>query len=96
MVVGSKSSGKNTLCKILLNYSAVYGWNPIYVDLDPDQQGRDYPGCIRAEIFSAQREDKIMPKLSYFYGYNCKYPLQTLYRCVDEGKLAQIVLLPAG
>lgn len=36
MVIGSKSSGKNSLCKILLNYSVIYGWNPIYCDLDPD------------------------------------------------------------
>lgn len=37
LIIGSKSSGKNTLTKTLLNYSSVYGWKPIYVDLDPDQ-----------------------------------------------------------
>lgn len=45
LIIGSKSSGKSmwiiyqldTLTKTLLNYSSVYGWKPIYVDLDPDQ-----------------------------------------------------------
>jgi len=34
LILGSNFSGKTTLCHILCNYSLKLGWNPIYVDLD--------------------------------------------------------------
>eukprot|EP00918_Siedleckia_nematoides_P081140 GHVU01178029.1.p1 GENE.GHVU01178029.1~~GHVU01178029.1.p1 ORF type:complete len:251 (+),score=24.54 GHVU01178029.1:238-990(+) len=34
LIVGSKSSGKTTVARILLNYAVRQGWTPLYVDLD--------------------------------------------------------------
>jgi len=34
LILGSSFSGKTTLSHILCNYSLKLGWNPLYVDLD--------------------------------------------------------------
>ncbi|XP_050426230.1 protein CLP1 homolog isoform X2 [Adelges cooleyi] len=77
MVVGSKNTGKSTLCRILLNYAAKTGDNdrkPIYVDLDPDRGQISIPGTIGAVLVEKPAEpdeqfSHIAP-LIYHYGHN--------------------------
>jgi polyribonucleotide 5'-hydroxyl-kinase len=49
-VCGSAFSGKNTLCKILINYAIKSNWKPIFVDLDNHLNEIGTPGCIGAAI----------------------------------------------
>ncbi|CAD8177041.1 unnamed protein product [Paramecium octaurelia] len=72
LVLGSHSCGKNTLCKTLINYSLVYGWKPIYVDIDPDNQQSEYPHSIRAEVQTCVKEQMQKNRVTYYFGYQYK------------------------
>ena len=48
LVTGSATSGKSTICKILINYSLKLGWTPILCDLDLNSNEISPPGCIAA------------------------------------------------
>ena len=49
LILGSNFSGKTTLCHILCNYSLKLGWNPIYVDLDLNNE-ISVPGLLAATL----------------------------------------------
>ncbi|KAM9977165.1 hypothetical protein ACTFIR_011021 [Dictyostelium discoideum] len=48
IIVGPTDSGKSSLSKILLAYSARSGYQPLFVDLDPGQGSITIPGTISA------------------------------------------------
>jgi polynucleotide 5'-kinase involved in rRNA processing len=50
--MGAASSGKNTISRILTNYSAKIGWETVYVDLDPENNEISALGTISAATFN--------------------------------------------
>ena len=83
IVVGPTDSGKSTLCKMLLSWTAKLGWKPTYVDLDIGQGSITIPGCISATPIEKPIDivDGIpleMP-LVYFYGHPNPRYLSTLF-----------------
>lgn len=50
IIAGPTDSGKSSISKILLNYSARWGFHPVYIDLDPGQGGITLPGTISASL----------------------------------------------
>ncbi|TIC33855.1 hypothetical protein E3Q10_00581 [Wallemia mellicola] len=58
MVIGQEDSGKSTLSKTLLNYTARTGkgWTPILVNLDPSDGGPLPPGTISATAYSTSTQ----------------------------------------
>eukprot|EP00923_Selenidium_pygospionis_P029138 GHVN01051968.1.p1 GENE.GHVN01051968.1~~GHVN01051968.1.p1 ORF type:complete len:203 (+),score=20.93 GHVN01051968.1:121-729(+) len=62
LITGAISSGKSSLCQILLNYGVRRGWSPCFVELDPrgaadKPQQRFLPGMIGATVVnSTERE----------------------------------------
>eukprot|EP00934_Nitzschia_sp_Nitz4_P002376 Nitzschia sp. Nitz4//scaffold175_size95217//59751//61178//NITZ4_004729-RA/size95217-processed-gene-0.72-mRNA-1//-1//CDS//3329538957//2371//frame0 len=46
MVVGPQDSGKSSLCKTLLAYACKLGRTPLWVDLDPHDNGISVPGTM--------------------------------------------------
>ncbi|XP_057982758.1 protein CLP1 homolog isoform X2 [Malania oleifera] len=73
IVVGPTDSGKSTLSRMLLSWSAKQGWKPTFVDLDVGQGTITIPGCIAATpiempIDPVEGIPLEMP-LVYFFGY---------------------------
>lgn len=66
LVAGGSSSGKSTLCKILLNYAVKCGWRPVMVELDVTSNDMYLPGCISAASYYQNSWDSI---LAYYYGH---------------------------
>lgn len=73
MVIGPTDSGKSSLAKMLLSWSAKRGWKPTFVDLDVGQGAITIPGCISATpiempIDPIEGIPLEMP-IVYFYGH---------------------------
>lgn len=86
LVTGLQSSGKSTLCKILINYSLKLGWTPIYCDLDLNQNDIAPPGNIAAALVeeSLPNDDLIQSALCYFHGSTSPITLEFFDRQVEE------------
>lgn len=84
IVVGPVDSGKSTLSRMLLSWSAKQGWKPTFVDLDIGQGSITIPGCIAATPIEMPIDpvDGIpleMP-LVYFYGHTTPSVNVELYK----------------
>ena len=51
LIMGAASSGKNTISRILTNYSVKVGWDTIFMDLDPENGEISPLGTIGAASF---------------------------------------------
>lgn len=92
MVVGPTDSGKSSLTKMLLSWSAKRGWKPTFVDLDIGQGAITIPGCISATpiempIDPIEGIPLEMP-IVYFYGHTSPSANADLYRVLVK-ELAQ-------
>ncbi|KAK9370265.1 Pre-mRNA cleavage complex II protein Clp1-domain-containing protein [Lipomyces kononenkoae] len=56
LIIGSRSSGKTTLAKILTAYAVKMGRSPIVVSLDPKEGMLSLPGTISAASFSTMMD----------------------------------------
>ncbi|KAK6928274.1 Polyribonucleotide 5'-hydroxyl-kinase Clp1, P-loop domain [Dillenia turbinata] len=84
IVVGPTDSGKSTLSRMLLSWSAKQGWKPTFVDLDIGQGSISIPGCIAATpvempIDPVEGIPLEMP-LVYFYGHTTPSVNADLYK----------------
>ncbi|KAK6913201.1 Clp1, N-terminal beta-sandwich domain [Dillenia turbinata] len=84
IVVGPTDSGKSTLSRMLLSWSAKQGWKPTFVDLDIGQGSITIPGCIAATpvempIDPVEGIPLEMP-LVYFYGHTTPSVNADLYK----------------
>lgn len=98
MVVGSASSGKSTLCQILVNYALRRERNPIFVDLDTRYSAgaRSWAGLPASltAVSTAQdhlEDEESRSRIAFFYGHSDWTDHPRLYeklvlrlaRCVD-------------
>jgi len=94
IVVGSASSGKSTLCQILVNYALRRERNPIFVELDTRYSSitAGLPGAISAMPAAENlEEEESRSRMAFFYGQAdwTDYPrlyeklVMRLARCVD-------------
>jgi polyribonucleotide 5'-hydroxyl-kinase len=98
MIIGPPDSGKTTLAKIMLGYGLKRAWNPIFVDLDPNDGTLIAPTTIgavavnRAEVQESFGFSFIAsPPIIYYYGdtspaKNAKFFNQTV------NTLAEVVI----
>lgn len=70
LVLGGPNTGKNTVCRILTNYSVKLGWETIFADLDPENPELSPVGTIAAASFSEymKYDSNEINKLAYFLG----------------------------
>lgn len=62
LVCGANQSGKSSTCKTLINYALKHGSNPIFVDLDTDNNDLVPPGCIGACMIRENFASNPMPQ----------------------------------
>uniref|UniRef100_A0A7S4LQ01 Protein CLP1 homolog n=1 Tax=Eutreptiella gymnastica TaxID=73025 RepID=A0A7S4LQ01_9EUGL len=71
MICGPQGSGKNALCKLLMNYAARQENCLLYADLDPAQNDI-VPGCVAAvaivQPISIEDKFSLLAPLGYFVG----------------------------
>lgn len=82
------TTGKSTLCKILLSYAARLGWKPTLVDLDIGQGQISIPGTIAATLVDKPVDPvegyEMEAPLVYFYGHVSPSENPDLYRTQVE------------
>eukprot|EP01132_Coremiostelium_polycephalum_P004686 gene4686-5852_t len=52
VIVGPTDAGKSSISKILLGYSIRFGYEPVFVDLDPGQGAITLPGTLCASLIN--------------------------------------------
>lgn len=73
LITGAASSGKSSLCQILINYGVRKGWHPCFVELDPrcasdKPTQRFLPGVVGASIVSTTEREESRDPLGFYYG----------------------------
>lgn len=106
MIVGDASTGKSTLCRILLSYAVRQGSRPIFVDLDVGQNAISVPGTIAATSIEqpisvemsadmgggggSAHSLSVKSPLTFFYGHTTPSAAPELYSKLLT-KLASVV-----
>ncbi|MEW5303064.1 MAG: hypothetical protein WDW36_005793 [Sanguina aurantia] len=73
VVLGPMDSGKSTLVRMLANWAARKGWQPMVVDVDVGQGSLTVPGCVAAtpieQPIDVEEGYQLEAPLVYFFGH---------------------------